>query len=194
MIIMGETLDKLVKEAHEERVVYHVSRNSTAIEAWERVEKKAKEEGKGEKKRRRRPKKGEKRPPKEESVLERQVHERAEEAVEKIDTACAPGCKKNSHGNTQFRTGYRLHPDVSDCGFPLSAFVSGANVHDSQIAIPLEKMTEDKVYFYTAIRFNHSKPSRRSGGAMILGGGGLQVHKSRIEPLVRRVVFIICNI
>jgi hypothetical protein len=80
-------------------------------------------------------------------VLERQVHERAEEALEKIDTACAHGCKKNSHGNTQFWTGYKLHLDVSDCGFPLSVFVSGANVHDSQVAVPLEKMTEGKVYF-----------------------------------------------
>jgi hypothetical protein len=36
---------------------------------------------------------------------------------------------------------------VSDTGFLLSAFVSGANEHDSQLAIPMEKMTEDKVFF-----------------------------------------------
>ncbi|MDR3343076.1 MAG: hypothetical protein LBT14_09895 [Treponema sp.] len=26
-----------------------------------------------------------------------------------LHTACAHGCKKNSHGNTQFWTGYKLH-------------------------------------------------------------------------------------
>jgi transposase len=40
--IMEETLDKLVKEVHEGRVVYHVSRDSTAIEARERVDKEGK--------------------------------------------------------------------------------------------------------------------------------------------------------
>jgi hypothetical protein len=70
-----------------------------------------------------------------------------EDSLKKIDTACAHGCKKNSHGVTQFWTGYKLHLDVSDTGFPLSAFVSGANVHDSQLAIPLEKMTAGKVLF-----------------------------------------------
>jgi hypothetical protein len=64
------------------------------------------------------------------------VHERAEKALQNIDKACAHGCKKNSHGNAQFWTGYKrtkgpMHLDVSDRGFPLSAFVSGANVHDS---------------------------------------------------------------
>jgi hypothetical protein len=65
----------------------------------------------------------------------------------KIDRACAHGSKKNSHGAVQFWTGYKPHLDVSGTGFPLSAFVSGANVHDSQLAIPLEKMTESKVFF-----------------------------------------------
>ena len=145
--IMSETLDRLVIEAHTDQVVYHVSRDSTAIEAREKVPKKEQKGGKGEKKRRGRPKKGEKRPPKPETVLEKQVHEDAEASLKNIDTACAHGCKKNSHGNTQFWTGYKLHLDVSDTGFPLSAFVSGANVHDSQLAIPLEKMTESKVFF-----------------------------------------------
>jgi hypothetical protein len=48
--------------------------------------------------------------------------------------------------------------------------------------------------FFTAVRFNHKKPSRMSWGEKILGGGGLGVHNSRIEPFERRVVFIICTI
>jgi transposase len=123
--IMSETLDALVKEAHAGQVVYHVSRDSTAREAREKPQKK-------EKKRRRRPQKGEIRPGKPETVIEKQVHESVEDSLKNIDTVCAHGCKKNSHGATRFWTGYKLHLDVTDTGFPLTAFMSGANVHDSQ--------------------------------------------------------------
>jgi hypothetical protein len=37
-----------------------------------------------------------------------------------------------------FWKGYKLHLDISDTGFPLTAVVTGANVHDSQPAIPKE--------------------------------------------------------
>jgi hypothetical protein len=126
-----------------------VSRDSTAIEGREKaVRKEKKEKGKqATKKRRGRPRKGEvviPRPPK---SIEKQVHQSVEEALKEIDKECAYGCKKNSQGNVYFWRGYKLHLDVSDRGFPLSAVVTGANVHDSRLAIPLEKMTEEKVRF-----------------------------------------------
>jgi hypothetical protein len=46
-----------------------------------------------------------------------------------------------------FWKGYKLHLDVSDTGFPLTAVVTGTNVHDSQLAIPMEQLTEKKVLF-----------------------------------------------
>ena len=52
---------------------------------------------------------------------------------------------KNSQGNIETTKGYKLHLDVSDAGFPLTAVITGANVHDSQLAIPMEKLTEQKV-------------------------------------------------
>ncbi|MDR2897939.1 MAG: transposase [Spirochaetaceae bacterium] len=52
-------------------------------------------------------------------------------------TTCSWGCKKNSQGNVETTKGYKLHLDVSDLGFPLTAIVTGANVHDSQLAIPI---------------------------------------------------------
>jgi transposase len=143
--IMNETLDALVVRAHKDRVVYHVSRDSTAIEAREKAVRKKPE--KKAKRRRGRPKKGEIRPLMPESRIEKQVRESPEVSLKEIDTACSYGCKKNSQGNIYFWHGYKLHLDVSDCGFPLSACVTGANVHDSQLAIPLEKMTERKVSF-----------------------------------------------
>jgi hypothetical protein len=45
------------------------------------------------------------------------------------------------------RKGYKLHLDISDTGFPLTAIVTGTNVHDSQLAIPIEQLTETKVSF-----------------------------------------------
>jgi transposase len=44
--VMGETPDTLVKDAHRGRTVYHVSRDSAAIEAREKAEKKPRKEEK----------------------------------------------------------------------------------------------------------------------------------------------------
>lgn len=53
--------------------MYHVSRDSTTIEAREKAEKKPVKEEKEEKKGRGRPKKGEVRPPKPETAIEKQA-------------------------------------------------------------------------------------------------------------------------
>ena len=46
--------------------------------------------------------------------------------------------------------GYKLHLDTNDAGLPISAaLVTSASVHDSQVAIPLIKLTSNKVtYLY----------------------------------------------
>ena len=41
--------------------------------------------------------------------------------------------------------GYKFHADVADGGIPLSGITTSASVHDSQVAIPLMKMTSDRV-------------------------------------------------
>ena len=40
-----------------------------------------------------------------------------------------------------------MHIDVNDCGLPLSAVLTSASVHDSQVAIPLMKLTSGKVTY-----------------------------------------------
>jgi transposase len=90
--LMNETLDQMVVRAHEGTVVYHVSRDSTAIEAREKAVKKPKE--KKEKKRRGRPKKGEIRPEPPELRIEKQVHESLEESI-KIPAAEPQGIFKS---------------------------------------------------------------------------------------------------
>jgi transposase len=141
--ILEQTLDGIVSMAHKGLVAYHVNRDSTAIEAREKAGKKAPKPAK----KRGRPAKNAPKTPKEPTVIEKQAQQDAKTSLEGIDKECAWGCKKNSEGNVSFWKGYKLHLDVSDTGFPLTAIVTGANVHDSQLAIPMEQLTEMKVPF-----------------------------------------------
>lgn len=142
--IACETLDELVKNSHANRVVYHVNRDSTAIEAREKAVKKEKKTTKN---RVGRPKKGEQRPESSRrgAVLKRQAQQSLEQSLAELPTQCSYGCKKDSKGVAYFWRGYKLHLDVSDSGYPLSAVVTSAHLHDNQVAIILEKMTEAKV-------------------------------------------------
>ncbi|MDR1179713.1 MAG: transposase [Spirochaetales bacterium] len=149
--IWEQVLDGLVRNAYRGKAVCHVNRDSTMIEARERVEPKPKEKEKNPEKKRGRPPKNTPKPPEEPTVLEQQVTEAAQVSVEKLNRNCAYGCKKNSRGHVQTTKGYKLHLDVSDIGFPITAVITGANVHDSQLAIPMEKMTEGKVVFFYSL-------------------------------------------
>ena len=64
-----------------------------------------------------------------------------EEMLNDLPTRCDKGAKKDSKGNTMYWTGYKLHLDVIDSGIPVSAIITSASVHDSQVAIPLATLT-----------------------------------------------------
>jgi len=57
--------------------------------------------------------------------------------LKELNTGCRWGCKTNSQGNITTWKGYKLHLDVTDQGIPVTAVITGANVHDSQVAIAL---------------------------------------------------------
>lgn len=57
------------------------------------------------------------------------------------------GTKKNTKGFKESWNGYKLHLDVNDFGLPLSAVLTSASVHDSQVAIPLMKLTSGKIAY-----------------------------------------------
>jgi hypothetical protein len=81
--------------------------------------------------------------------MEKQITQNAEDTLAVLNKECSWGCKKNSRGNISFWKRCKLSLDVTDGGFPVTAAVTGANVHDSMPAIPVEKMTMDKaVHFY----------------------------------------------
>lgn len=54
---------------------------------------------------------------------------------------CDIGAKSSKDGNVQYWRGYKLHLDVADGQVPISAWLTSASVHDSQVAIPLMTIT-----------------------------------------------------
>jgi IS5 family transposase len=136
----------LVKEHVSEHLVGHISRDATAIEAREKPAKKAPKPLKP-KRRPGRPKQGEvvEKSPEPPPRLPRQLEQDPQEALAELPTACDVGAKRNSKGHTTFWIGYKMHLDVSDAGLPITAVTTSASVHDSQVAIPMEKLTAQRV-------------------------------------------------
>jgi len=168
--------DSLVQNYLSDELLGHISRDSTAIVGREKPAKKVKESKKPRK--RGRPGKGEKREPAPEKRLDRQVALSAEEAILELPTSCDRGTKKNAKGYNTSWNGYKLHLDINDAGFPISALVTSASLHDSQVAIPLIKLSSRKVTYlydlmdaaYDAKRINQT--SQQFGHVAIIDKNG----------------------
>jgi hypothetical protein len=143
--ILNKAHEAMVIEAHKDTYIQHISRDSSAIPAREKTAKEADKKANEPKKKRGKPRKGSPKVKIDTPNVENQAHQSARFAIAKLNKKCSWGCKKNSQGNVDFWRGYKLHMDTSDTGFPVFACVTGANVHDSQLAIPMEKITESRV-------------------------------------------------
>ena len=134
------------------QLIGHIAKDSTAINGREKPAKKTKPQSEPVviAKKRGRPRKGEVRECKpEDSRLNRQVNQTPVEAFSNIPTVCDVGTKKNAKGYKQSWTGYKLHLDTSDCGLPINAVLTSASLHDSQVAIPMLKLSAERVkYLY----------------------------------------------
>ena len=94
---------------HEDRLVGHISRDATAIEAREKPVKTAAPEASQPPKRKRgRPRKGEVVEKKEPRRLERQADMSLAEMLLDLPTHCAVGTKRNAKGHTTSWIGYKL--------------------------------------------------------------------------------------
>jgi hypothetical protein len=139
----------------------HISRDSTAVEAREKPEKKSKltEQQTLLKKRKGRPRKGESQKVKEPSRVQKQLKMTLEEMLKDLPSVCNCGSKKNSQGFTETWIGYKLHVDTADRGIPVSAILTSASLHDSQVAIPLATMTIGRVQnFYDCMDSAYDQP------------------------------------
>lgn len=164
----------VIEVTQKERLIGHIARDSTAIPVRERYPETArqKEEKQAEKKKRKKAKKGQ-RGHRQQAVstasmkgkkgrgfkrakatdrgtrIQRQRHQKLDVMLKDLPSQCDTGAKKNSQGNEQYWRGFKLHLDVADGQLPISAVLTSASVHDSQVAIPLMTMTSGRVtYLY----------------------------------------------
>jgi hypothetical protein len=119
----------VIEQYQQPRLVGHISRDATAINAREKAAKKGKvAKVKGEPTR-----------------LERQQKMTLAEMLADLPTVCDCGTKRNSKGHPSYWVGYKLHLDVADGGIPVSCILTSASVNDTQAAIPLATMTAERV-------------------------------------------------
>jgi hypothetical protein len=152
--------EALIRETQRERLIGHIARDSTAIEA--REHRPAPAAGAKTNKPSKRAKGGAGRRPHKRwkggqyrrmldagTRLHRQREMRLSDMLAELPRECSVGAKTNSQGHPQYWQGYKLHLDVADGQIPISAILTGARVHDSQVAIPLAAMSSQRVtYLY----------------------------------------------
>jgi len=134
------------------RLIGHIARDSTAIPARETLApstKAAAAKKKAAKKSR--IGKSPKRPTKRRKLadhgtrIQRQRKQKLERMLKDLPELCDYGVKQGSQGTEFIWRGYKLHLDVADGQLPISAVLTSASVHDSQVAIPLMTMTGQRV-------------------------------------------------
>lgn len=122
----------------------HLSRDATAIDAPERpVARPAPAPAAS--RPRGRPKKGETRPAPPPKRLELQLGRTLAANLAELPRACTVGTKCNSQGHLIHWVGYKLHLDTIDGDVPVSAVLTSASLHDSQVAIPLAQLSAQRV-------------------------------------------------
>ena len=139
----------LIKATQGDRLIGHLSRDSTAIEARERFPEPSPsptpspEANQKAKKYQKRPKRA--KATERGTQIERQRKMKLKDMLAELSTQCAIGVKQSSKGHSQSWRGYKLHLDVADGQIPISAILTGANVHDVTVAIPLMTMSAQRV-------------------------------------------------
>ena len=148
MRIAEKTQEQFVKEYLSKKIFFYNATDATKIPLREKPIKVKKIKPKP--KKRGRPKKGEVRDPIKPKILElQQEMNTVEEMRTLVSTKCGVGIKQNSKGNREVWIGGKLHISVVDGDIPITAFYSGANVHDSSVALPLIQETSKRVnYLY----------------------------------------------
>lgn len=125
------------------KIIGHISRDSTPILAREKVIYHAKEKPK--KLKRGRPKKGTPPVQKKEKRVQVQLTRSLDDNLGDLPTTCTKGTKRNSKGHTTTWHGYKLHLDSIDGDIPVSAILTSASLHDSQVSIPLAQKSDELV-------------------------------------------------
>jgi hypothetical protein len=135
----------LIQKTYQDHLAGHISRDATAIEAREKpVHKDISTKKEKPQRKRGRPKKGEE-PIHTPTRLERQQTMTIKEMLGDLPKGCDVGTKRNSQGHQESWIGYKLHIDTADGDIPISCILSSASMHDSQAAIPLATLSDQRV-------------------------------------------------
>lgn len=161
--------EALIKEQLGDQLIGHISRDGTAIEVRERPANQAADVPPAADtaqaplsqhaaaaqadtppperlpKKRGRPRRGEMREPKAPSRIGRQRRQDVQQMLDELPRHCDRGAKCNAQGYKIAWNGYKLHFDTADCGVPISAVLTSASVHDSQVAVPLSRLSAQRV-------------------------------------------------
>jgi IS5 family transposase len=198
--------EALIRETQKDRLIGHIARDSTAIEARERFaetpttppvskpadapQPKSKRAGKkGKRGAHKRHKGGQpKAPLPDDTRLAKQRTMTLPEMLADLPRGCNIGVKTSSKGYPQSWRGYKLHLDVADGQIPISAVLTSASVHDSQVAIPLATMSTQRVtYLYelsdAAYDAGHIREhSRQLGHVPIIDPKQLRQKETPFQP------------
>ena len=140
--------EALIRDTQQNRLVGHIARDATAIEARERYPENPPQK-RGRKRYKMGPKPKRNTPPSPRNNIEAQRRMPVSEALAELPRHCSLGVKKSSKGHLNYWRGYKLHLDVADGQIPITALLTGACVHDSQVAVPLMNITSQRVtYLY----------------------------------------------
>lgn len=183
--------EAMVKKHFGQKVAGHTSRDATAIESREKPAKppKVSTRPKG---KRGRPRKGEAALPKARKRISLQVERTLEENLKDLPTACNVGTKRNSKGYKTSWVGYKLHLDCIDGDIPVSAILTSASLHDSQVAIPLAQMTSGRVTnLYDLMDAAYDSPeihafSKALGHRPIIDNNPRRGEKILMDPATKR--------
>jgi hypothetical protein len=145
--------EQLVRDGLHGHILGHVARDATEIDAREKPKSRPADAPPPSDpllppespRRRGRPRKGETPPPKPLTRIQRQRAQTLDEMLADLPVGCDIGCKQNSRGFTTTWVGYKLHLDVAAGMVPVSAILTSASVHDSQVAIPLARTSQRRI-------------------------------------------------
>jgi len=142
--------ETLIRETQKNRLVGHIARDATDIRVRETVTEtsrqrsprpKSQSRPRSNKRKPRQPRK----PGDPATRLERQRNMTLPAMLAELPCYCSCAAKRSSDGHNQYWKGYKLHLDVADGQIPISAVLTAAHVHDSQVAIPLSTMSAQRV-------------------------------------------------
>lgn len=150
LVDFSSILSSICSSFYKDRLVCHLSIDSTISEAREKPVK----AGKPGKRKRGRKRKGAEElaiAEEKEQLYDLMENGCVDEFLSSLEHRCSVTGKKNSKGNMEWSIGYKAHLAVDDNGIIVAHHVTGASVHDSQVAIPLMRMADRRCDYLYAL-------------------------------------------